>query len=69
MIGYYDVVLGLVATLLIGGAIASAIFGTLAIVGAAAMAAAVVGHAMFIRPPRGLEKESGSQVASYEAAD
>jgi len=69
MIGYYDIVLGLIATLLVAGAIATAIIGVAGVLVTSVLAMALVGHAMFIRPPTGLEKEVQTPATSYEAAD
>lgn len=69
MIGYYDMVLGLVGTLLVGGAVASTAVGTAAIVVSALVAAAIVGHAMFVRPPMDRKKQTAEPAASYEVAD
>ena len=69
MMGYYDIVLGLIATLLVAGAIATAVVGVAGVLITSVLAVALVGHAMFIRPPTGIEKESKAPATSYEAAD
>jgi len=66
MIGYYDIVLSLVGSLLITGALAAALFGVGALIAVCGIAVAVVGHAMFIRPPTDIQK---SAVGNYEVAD
>jgi len=81
MVGYYDLVLGVIPLALFGitgGLYLSGIALTSAVPAGAGVAAAVIGHAMFVRRPvdgrlgeetRPVDESSSTGTSSFQSAD